>query len=369
MLLAEKHQLAGELASFAEQASNRWEGFDLRDPDGLATSLREQIVFSGIGLALAAIHPDSAETDRERYRNAVAQLIERLLQRRVWANWATHTERAGRQPDPIHEGYVEYSGSLALLLGFYRISGGDTRFDEPFILHWASDARFSYDHAGLIECLTQQMLAASDGAIANQEDALRPWAMATVLWALRCYDAIHGSNRADVGERWIKTLEQRVALQGPRVFGRGTLRGIYHPQRKRGSFSGDPLNDAWTLALTAGPAPTVISKLAERHWLALRRSPAGDLYLPGDPAWHILPTAFSYLLAVELADHERAAALAPAFNRHLTSISENPEAAAAKTWVQALALIGASGGMSRVLQLPPPPPPPAVPSAPAPETS
>jgi hypothetical protein len=208
-----------------------------------------------------------------------------------------------------------------MLIGLYRISGGDTRFDEPFILHWASDARFSYDHAGLIECLTQQMLAASDGAIANQEDALRPWAMATVLWALRCYDpftAAIGPTSENAGS---KRYEQRVALQGPRVFGRGTLRGIYHPQRKRGSFSGDPLNDAWTLALTAGPAPTVISKLAERHWLALRRSPAGDLYLPGDPAWHILPTAFSYLLAVELADNERAAALAPAFNRHLTSIS------------------------------------------------
>jgi hypothetical protein len=54
MLPTDLNQIAGELAGLAEQAPNRWDGFDLRDPDGRATSLREQIVFSGIALGLAA---------------------------------------------------------------------------------------------------------------------------------------------------------------------------------------------------------------------------------------------------------------------------------------------------------------------------
>lgn len=331
------------LSGLANQPANRWEGFATQAPDGPETSLSGQISFAGCALAALATHPGADPLEQSRARSGLAQLIDRMIQRRVWAGWAAATERAGRIPDPIAAGNAGYSGALAMLLGLYSVAGGDRRFADPFILHWSSEARFSYDQATLIGQLWQQLRASPDGAIVCEPDLARPQAMAQVLWALRLHDRAFGSDYAAVGELWLGTLRERMAMRGPRLPGRGALAASYNPRRRAASLSSDLLSDAWALALTAPLAPELARALAQRHWPTIGRGEPGAA----------LPLAFSYLLAVELGERERAAELLAACERRLgpqeDECGRRFTSAPAPVWATALIAIGEAGGLGRLL--------------------
>jgi hypothetical protein len=332
------------LGSLAEQAPNRWDGFDLDAPDTPATSLRDQIFFTGLATATLATHPEALPAERERAQAATAALVERLLQRRVWAGWANATERAGLLPDPISAGGGAYAGRLAMLLGCASVIGAEQPYlRDPFVLRWSSTARFGATYPALIAGLERLVSNHPDGAVATAGAGAQPHDMAHILWALRLHDCAFGSTYAAANERWLTTLRTQMAQTGPRLPGRGALRSSFHVDRRRANLMSDPLIDAWALAFTAPLDPAYIGPLAERHWPALRG-------LQGRR--QILPLALSYLLAVHLGRAELAAQLQAWFDAELTPQTEDGRrrytGIPAATTVTAMIAIGDAGGLTRL---------------------
>lgn len=332
------------LAGLAEQAPNRWEGFDLRGPDERTTSLRDQIGFAGLALAVLASHPEAGPIKRERARTGVTALAARLAQRRVWATWAAETERAGRLPDPIAEGNAGFVGQLAGLLGLATLLGAPP-LDDPLSLRWSSDFHFSYGIVDVAETLWRRARAHPDAAVASAPDLARPHEMAHVLWALRLSDLAHDTDYYAAAEPWLRALRERLALRGPRLPGRGALAGSYNLRRRSASFGGDRLTDAWTLALLAPLAPELAGELAPRHWAG-----AGKVAERG-PA---LELAFDYLLAVELGREDLAAQLLAAADARFGPVDDaggrRYSDAPAAAWVTALIAIGEAGGLGLLLE-------------------
>lgn len=326
--------------ALSDQPANRWDGFDLSAPDGRATALRGQICFAGCALAALAAHPAAGVDERDQALSALADLADRMIQRRVWAAWAAETERAGRKPDPVDGGYGAYSGELCLLLSLSAALGGPRRYDDdPFVLRWSADVRAEYTGGALAAALWRELRASPDGAVRCAGELATPSGMAALLLALRLHDRAYGSEYAAAGDAWLGTLSSRMAIGGPRLPGRGALAGSFNIDGRRPSFGGDALEDAWGLALTAALDRDLAARLAGRHWPALPRLRARG---------EALALAFSYLLAVELGDAARAAELQSA-----------PEGAS--PWISALYTIGAAGGLGRLLAGPP-----SLPAAPPP---
>lgn len=329
-----------------DQPPNRWQGFDQSALDARDTELRPQVLFAGCALAALLAHPEASPAEAAQAQAGLAAAGDRLIQRRIWAAWATITERAGLQPDPIDAGYAAYSGAIATLLGLSAAVGGAPRYqDDPFSLHWSSDARFGYTYPELAETLATQLRASPDGAIACAGATANASSMALVLLGLRLYDCAFGSDRAAANERWLTTLRERIALRGPQLPGRGALAASYHTRRRRAALSSDLLEDAMGLALTAPLAPELIRTLAARHWSAANR-----LREAGSP----LALAFSYLLAVELGDETQAATLLAAVDTRLGPVEDGGgrryEGTSATPWLTGVIALGEAGGLGRLLK-------------------
>jgi hypothetical protein len=238
-----------------------------------------------------------------------------------------------------------------MLFGLQAALGGQVRYaDDPFVLRWSADVRASYTVDDLAEALWRQVRASPDGAIFCEGETASASAMAAVLWALRLHDRAYGGDYGAAGATWMVTLAERMAIRGPRLPGRGALAGSYSLRGRRASFSGDSLEDAWALAMTAPLDRDLAAGLAERHWLALPK-----ICERGEP----LAVAFSYLLAVELGDAGRAAQLLAYADERLGAVEDEEcgrryAGAPVAPWVTALYAIGESGGMARLLAAAPP---------------
>ncbi len=340
----------------ALQAPNRWEGFDLHAPDARLTALRHQIFFVGCALAALARHPDAEQEERSMAVAALADLTDRMIQRRVWAAWASETERSGLRPNPVDMEYGSYTAPLAMLFGLQGVLGGQVRYGEdPFTLRWSADVRRCYTVRELIEALVKQAQDSPEGAIRCEGDLATPSGMAALVWALRLHDLAYATEYGTIGATWLKTLGERMAIRGPRLFNRHTLAAGWNVTSRKASGSADGIEDAWALALSAPLDRDLIAGLAERYWVgAEKMGERGDALLLG----------FSYLLAVELGQSERAASLLSSAEQRF-GFAEDAEQgrwikeSAATPWVTALFAIGEAGGMARLLDaaLPPLPPP------------
>ncbi|EFO81081.1 hypothetical protein OSCT_1065 [Oscillochloris trichoides DG-6] len=344
----------------ALQAPNRWDGFDLHAPDARPTALRNQIFFVGCALAALARHPHAAQEERAMAVDALADLTDRMIQRRVWAAWATETERTSLRPDPVDAGYGTYTAPLAMLFGLQGVLGGQVRYGEdPFTLRWSADVRSCYTVRELIAALAKQSQDSPEGAIRCEGDLATPSAMAALVWALRLHDLAYATEYGTSGTTWLKTLGERMAIRGPRLFNRHTLAAGWNIANRRASGSADGLEDAWALALSAPLDRELIAGLAERYWAG-----ADKLRERGDA----LSLGFSYLLAVELGETQLAASLLASAEQRFGFDEDDEQGRRIKDspvtpWVTALFAIGEAGGMARLLEAALPPlPQPEIPA-------
>ncbi len=289
------------------QPINRWEGFDLSVPEGSTGSLCDQILYTSWAISALGLHAEATPEQRSRATRSLLAGIDRLIQRRVWANWANAAERAGETPDPIATGNVSYAGALATLLGLAANLGQQTDQNPLLTLRWSYDTVCSYTHPQVLLTLAAQMRANRGGAIATLDKTTSPSAMALVLWGLRLGAAHFDPEQVLVGERWMQTVREKLALSGPRIAGRGALAATYHIERHKGGLWSNPLEDAVALTLMAPLDPTLVRELAPRHWASVSRPSA---------VASVLVLAFSTLLAIELNEPERATQLSAALEVH-----------------------------------------------------
>jgi len=313
------------------QPINRWEGFDLSIPEGSTGSLCDQILYTSWAASAMVLHTEATPDQRARATKSLLAAIDRLIQRRVWAHWANAAERAGENPDPIATGNIPFAGALATMLGLAAALGVQTAQTPLLTLRWSHDTVYSYTHPQILATLAAQMRVEQGGAIATLDKTTSPSAMALVLWGLRLGAANFDPEQALVGERWIETVREKLALSGPRIAGRGALAATYHIERRRGGLWSNPLEDAVALTLMAPLEPDLVRGLAPRHWTTVSRS---------NTAESILVLAFSTLLATELNESERATQLSAALEAHPKCNLPLPRALIALT---------AAGGLAKAL--------------------
>lgn len=356
-------RLAAYLAYFerlATQPPNRWEGFDLTRRETRNFGLRFQIAFPCYALGALCCHPTAEPADQARCRAAMAALIERMIQRRVWAYWSAEAERRGLARDPIDAANLHYSGHLAMMIGVYEAAGGDQRYDEPFTLLWHSDVRYPYTHTTLVETLARRMRAHAWPGVEAAPGRVVVHAMSHLLWALTLHAALHASDWSAQCDAWLAFLQQRLLLRGPHLPGRGAFSSSFLPRLRLAVPVSLNYVDAWGLALLAGVAPDLTREVAPRLLARVRRraGPEGAAfaYAPSAALWRSLEmadpattTGFSYLLAVELGAEEQAAELLAYADAHCQPAVDGAErvyaGGLAAPIITALFALGEAGGL------------------------
>lgn len=346
--------LRAYLAAFerlALQPRDEWRGFFVPRNEGMNFGLRFQLAFPCY--AVAAIMRAVPE-ERDRCFPIMAGFIDRMLDQRTWEYWA----RATGSHDPVGRANIQYSGHLGHLIGLYESLGGDDRWDRPFRFEWQGRAT-EYTHQQLVAALYRQMRHNRYHGVECEPGNTYVACTDHALWATLLHDRLHGTAYATVNREWLAFLERRLAFRGPRIMGRGAVSAIYFTRLGLAAPLGLNFMDAWSLSFMAPLAPELTRRLAERLWPRLRA--AGDtLMLPSAGIWTRMEgsdtavnTGFAYVLAVELGDRERAAALRAYAERHLQPVQHDGArlyvGGLAAPYTTALLAIGDAGGLGSTL--------------------
>ncbi len=309
-------RLTGYLHYFEElanQPANRWDGFYLTQQEKRNFALRFQIAFPCLALGVLCLHPDAEKSEQERCHTAMAALIDRMIQRRVWAYWAIEAERHGLNPDPVYKANVQYSGLLAMMIGVFEAAGGDDRYDDTFTLLWTGLERFPYDHHTLTHTLYQQMHDTHHHGIDSDPGRTYVDHMNPVLLALALHDGLHGSQYQEMSEQWLTFVRRRMLLYGPRLQGRGVFGSMYMSNTHLPVTTGLNYVDGYTLTFLHVLDAERAEKLIPRFFKGVRRVRKGvsvsQTYVPSASMWssmevsdQALTTGFGYILAVQVGD-------------------------------------------------------------------
>lgn len=305
------------------QAPNRWDGFVQPKQDYSCIALQYQLAFPCYALANLILHQDSTPEERERMLQIMRGLIDRALQRRVWAYWGSYAEINVQSPDPISSGNLHYSAPLAMMLGAYALVSNDDRYDSnDIVLVWSHEDRYTFTHNGLIDTLWRQIRSSPHYAVEAMPQQITVPAMAHTMWALLLHDACHGSDFAAVNEQWLGFMKQKM-LVGGLSLGRTVFAESFNTKKRSASWSSSAFNDAWALSLMAPLEPELSQTLAPRLFKAAKRTSNGEAFLPvssraqeqelGD---QVLATAFGQIVAQELGNSEMADAFLRYANRY-----------------------------------------------------
>lgn len=364
-MLNERHRgYVNYLEHLATQPTNHWEGFSLPRQETIGIGgfgLRHQIAFACYALGAFALHPEASEDEQARCCGAMAALIDRMLQRRVWAYWALHAEQTGENPDPLDTANLDYSGHLAMMIGCYEAAGGDQRYDSEFVLRWGPDRVFHYTHTTLLERLWQQMCQNDHYGIESEPGTVHLTAMCHALWATLLHDSQHTSTYAQANAAWLTFVRERMILRGPRLFGQGVFMPTYVSRRRLAVPISLNLVDAWALAFLAALAPDLVEGLLPRfrRCIRYRRTPPDaprEAFLPSAGMWQprevadqMLTTGFAHLLAVEWGDATLAADLHTYAEQYFDPIEQAGQrsytAGLAPLYTTALFALGEAGGL------------------------
>ncbi len=380
--------------TLAEQPTNRWDGFTASLNEEKNFALRYQIAFACYALGALCLHPDADTSEQERCLNTMALLIDRMMQRRVWAYYAIKAELEGLSTDPIRKDNIEYSGHLAMMIGWFEMAGGDSRYDEPFTLLWSSTEQFVYTHTTLVETMWQQMHDSPHRGVNSITGHTHIIHMNQALWALALYDALHGSTYAAINDEWIAFLQRKMVLRGPYLPGRGVFSALYLKRMNMPMNASLNLADAWTLAMLAPLYPELAQQLMPRFQRCVRRqqgtmppppppplppaptdeerdqeappplpptphppaTPVEHACIPSASRWQTeqisdetLTTGFGHLLAVHMDDHALAEAMVHYADSHFAPVEEDGarwyRGGTVSSYTTALLALGEAGGL------------------------
>jgi Linalool dehydratase/isomerase len=260
------------LLNLALQPLDRFDGFDRLDQFSFS-ALRYQLNFSQYALAMAQRH----HTPAFHGYLAAAQrnLIEKMLQPRVWRYWRLENlwGNLDLNPDPIRRDNIMFSGYFALMLSLYRNTSGDTRYDRPGSLEIRTRGGrvFSYDHPTIVQIVARQFGGEPSGLWACEPGFSYPMCNALGAAGVLGADPLHGGTLAvPVLKALRRGLDEEYTFaDGSPVHVRSIRFGFATPGVGSGSVMG-----AWqraNLPLLLHPVDPVT---AQRHWEVLRREDA-----------------------------------------------------------------------------------------------
>jgi hypothetical protein len=144
------------------------------------------------------------DPDRGRYPDAYRLLIPANL----WGEYdvpgwtANGIEPWGRQMDPIGaDGNLFYKGWFLVMLGLYRRTTGDTRWDEPFEMVRDGDTAFTWSHGDIAAHLATQWAGRPDGCHC-ENTKIWPLCLTAAGLGLRLADLVRGTDHHTVFLDW-----------------------------------------------------------------------------------------------------------------------------------------------------------------------
>lgn len=348
-------RLLAYLAGFerlALQPRDQWRGFFTPRSESMNFGLRFQLAFPCY--AVAAIGHALPEA-RARCLPIMAALIERMIDPLVWRYWT----RATGSADPVGLANIQYSGHLGHMIGLYEMLGGDDRFDQPFVFS-ANGHSVPYTHTTLAAALHTQMQRNRYHGIDCEPGNTYVSCTDHALWSNVLHDRLHGTDFAAVNALWLGFMQRRLCFAGPRLRGRGAFSAIYFTRLNLAAPLGLNFMDSWSLALLAPLAPDLSRDMSGRLWPRLRWTDRETACLPSATIWTRMEgsdtavnTGFAYLLAVELGDHRRAAALLRYAEHQLQPVEQQGArllmGGLAAPYTTALFALGEAGGLGQVL--------------------
>ena len=206
-------ELLGWLYELALQPLDQFEGFDWGEQYHGGTCLRYQLAFLGESLAAYAVN--ALPNHQQVIEPALAALIERMTDQRVWKYWRLENflARGSLDPDPIVNDNVMLTGFYQSQIGMYEAATGSDRFDAPGCLKfvWKDGRVFSYDHRSLSEAIVDNLQRSNLGLYSCEPTWVFTICNTQAAQGLLGYDRIHGTDYwGQVNERFRKGLVEEM---------------------------------------------------------------------------------------------------------------------------------------------------------------
>jgi hypothetical protein len=363
MLVGRLAEYVAYFESLALQPANRWDGFYLTEQETGNFGLRYQIALSCLALGVLSLHPDAEPPEQERCFAAMEGLIERMMQRRVWAYWAMEAERRGLNPDPLAQGNVQYGGLLAMMMGVLEVVSPNRRFDETFTLLWTGSEQFPYNYHTLAYGIAQQMEQARHFGVESFPGRVHVGDMSAAVWGLLLHDAVHGSEYQSLVDGWLSFLRGNLVCGLLGSISGGVFRAWYLPRLGMGVPFSLGVIDGWTLALLAVLEPAWVEGLFKRFERRIRRVQGSSLaFVPSASLLRSreisdvgMTTGTAYLLAVHLGQAQLANDLLRYADASFQPVEDQGRryynGGAAAPIVTALVALGEAGGMQTLFDV------------------
>lgn len=206
-------EVLGFMYELALQPADQFEGFDWGEQYHGGTCLRYQLAF--LGESLAAYAANVLPNHQQVIEPAMAAMIERMTDQRVWKYWQVENflARGSLDPDPIANDNVMLTGFYQSQISLYEAATGSTRFDVPGSLRfvWKDGRVFSYDHKTLSEAIVDNLQRSNLGLYSCEPTWVFTICNTQAAQGLVGYDAVHGTDYwKRVETRFRKGLTQEM---------------------------------------------------------------------------------------------------------------------------------------------------------------
>jgi hypothetical protein len=203
-------ELLGWAYDMALQPLDQFTGFDWGEQIHGPTCVRYQL--NMMGYALAVYTANQLPNCPEPAEQALANLILKATDLRVWGYWRTLNTIGNfdRNPDPIVRDNIMLSAYLAEQINMYEAATGSTRFDEPGSLTfvWKDGRTYPYDHHSIVDAVRRNFEANRLGFFPCEPGWVFTACNTIGAQALKGHDTNHATAHWDAVEpRWRDAVE------------------------------------------------------------------------------------------------------------------------------------------------------------------
>jgi hypothetical protein len=240
----------------AAKPMDDWEDWDVIEQFQPA-ALRYQIDHLVYTLALQKYTRTPAF--RGYHDEAMARLIEKYQQKKVWSYWAYENLWGNFEwnPDPARKQNIMLTGFFALSLGAYQTVTNDFRHSEPGAIEfvWNDKRRYPYTYDSLCASLTSDYLKSPWGLVVCEPNWIYSICNMRGAEGLMIHDRLHGTSYWEmIKDGYFRGMEQEfVRPDGMLNFYRSARTGI---GQNGASFSSD--------------LRPIAPHLADRGWTLMR---------------------------------------------------------------------------------------------------
>jgi hypothetical protein len=197
--------------AFAEQPDDGLAGLDWGEQFHGGTQLRYQL--NAVSWAMSLYAANYLPNAPERMTEALAKVVHKHTDLRVWSYWHTLNLLGNfdPNPDPIRRDNIMFSAFLGDVINSFEAATGDLRFDEPGSLTfvWKDGRTFEYDHHSITAAVRRNFDRSRLGFFPCEPGWSFTVCNVMGAQALHGHDTIHGSNEWDaVRDRWRRTLDE-----------------------------------------------------------------------------------------------------------------------------------------------------------------